>query len=175
MRRTTNHWKEAVWRVVRGRMRAWKGSVLSRLGPPFPSPRALAEGSRATWCLQGGKLAGRGGKVTPSSQDAALSGGICGRGTSRRSRTKAREISKAASHRPWGADFVFWFFGTGSTPGRVGFAGPVGAQLSRRISSAALRPQTPITPPPGWLAAPQRYSPWMGERWSAQPRTGRRA
>lgn len=27
---------------------------------------------------------------------------------------------------------------------------------SRKISSAPLRPQAPITPPPGWLAAPTR-------------------
>lgn len=44
---------------------------------------------------------------------------------------------------------------------------------SRRISCAAFRPQIPITPPPGWLAAPHRYSPGMGVRWSAQPGTGR--
>ena len=30
------------------------------------------------------------------------------------------------------------------------------AQISRRISCAAFLPQAPITPPPGWLAAPQR-------------------
>ncbi len=35
---------------------------------------------------------------------------------------------------------------------------------TRSISRAALRPQAPITPPPGWLAAPQRYSPPIGVR-----------
>lgn len=30
------------------------------------------------------------------------------------------------------------------------------AQMSRRISCAAFLPQAPITPPPGWLAAPHR-------------------
>ena len=36
--------------------------------------------------------------------------------------------------------------------------------LSRRISVAAFLPQAPITPPPGWLAAPHRYSPGTGVR-----------
>ncbi len=36
--------------------------------------------------------------------------------------------------------------------------------LSRKISIAAFLPQAPMTPPPGWLAAPQRYKPRMGVR-----------
>jgi hypothetical protein len=39
-----------------------------------------------------------------------------------------------------------------------------GTYMSRRISAAAFLPQMPITPPPGWLAAPHKYRPRIGER-----------
>ena len=38
------------------------------------------------------------------------------------------------------------------------------ARRSRRISRAALYPHAPITPPPGWVAAPHMYSPRTGVR-----------
>ncbi len=42
---------------------------------------------------------------------------------------------------------------TGETPGPLG-AYTVLPHPSLRISRAALYPQAPITPPPGWVAAP---------------------
>ena len=38
-------------------------------------------------------------------------------------------------------------------------AGNGSRQRSRSISRAALRPGSPVTPPPGWAPAPHRYSP----------------
>ena len=35
---------------------------------------------------------------------------------------------------------------------------------SRKISRAALCPGAPVTPPPGWLPAPHKYSPGIGPR-----------
>src|SRR5581483_2341448 len=38
------------------------------------------------------------------------------------------------------------------------------SRWSRRITLAAFRPGTPITPPPGCVPEPQRYRPATGER-----------
>ena len=46
---------------------------------------------------------------------------------------------------------------------------PCGRPASRSTSRAQLRPFAPVTPPPGWVPAPQRYSPRTGVRYCAHP------
>ena len=43
-------------------------------------------------------------------------------------------------------------------------SGPVPHFKSLRTSRAAFAPGPPVTPPPGWAPAPQRYSPATGAR-----------
>jgi uncharacterized membrane protein YeaQ/YmgE (transglycosylase-associated protein family) len=60
-----------------------------------------------------------------------------------------------------GALIVVWI-GLFILSARTAVLPEFGDYRPRRISSAALRPAAPMTPPPGWLAAPHRYSPRMG-------------
>src|SRR5262249_31210740 len=57
-----------------------------------------------------------------------------------------------------------------------GIVGIHACSVMRRSCStarAALAPGAPMTPPPGWVLDPHRYSPRSGVRYCAQPGTGR--